>query len=262
MRSRRRLLSLVGSLLLHGLAAAGVLALASRESAPGAVVVELGEAIRVGDAGSAAGPPGPNSPPAQAVQRKPRGLRSAPARPAERIAEPEPLITPSAAPTEPKLPLPETAQPSESQRSGGGSLEETLGTGFPGGGPLAMLAPSGRGGEGAGGGGLAAVGTGEGERGIPSEFGPYLVRLRQRIQEALNYPASARRRGLVGTVQLEVDLLPSGKVASVVVRSSSSHAVLDEAALETVRRLQPDPFPPGLSSRLLRVRVPIVFELQ
>lgn len=236
-------MSLVGSLLLHGSAAAGVLALASRESAPGAVVVELGEAIRVGDAGSAAG-------------------RSAPARPAERIAEPEPLITPSAAPTEPKLPLPETAQPSESQRSGGGSLEETLGTGFPGGGPLAMLAPSGRGGEGAGGGGLAAVGTGEGERGIPSEFGPYLVRLRQRIQEVLNYPASARRRGLVGTVQLEVDLLPSGKVASVVVRSSSSHAVLDEAALETVRRLQPDPFPPGLSSRLLRVRVPIVFELQ
>jgi protein TonB len=112
-----------------------------------------------------------------------------------------------------------------------------------------MLAPTGRGGEG-------------GDGGIPSEFGPYLVRLRQRIQEALNYPTTARRRGLAGTVQLEIDLLPSGKVASVIVRSSSSHAVLDEAALDTVRRLSPDPFPPGLQSRPLRIRLPIVFELQ
>ncbi|MGH7263200.1 MAG: TonB family protein, partial [Candidatus Rokuibacteriota bacterium] len=50
--------------------------------------------------------------------------------------------------------------------------------------------------------------------------------------------------------------------ASVVVRSSSSHEVLDEAALETVRRLAPDPFPPGLPPRPLRIRLPIVFELR
>lgn len=98
--------------------------------------------------------------------------------------------------------------------------------------------------------------------GIPAEFGPYLGRFRQRIQEALYYPPTARRRGLGGTVQLEIDLLPTGKVASVVIRSSSSHEVLDEAALDTVRRLSPDPFPPGLPSRPLRIRLPIVFELR
>ena len=124
-----------------------------------------------------------------------------------------------------------------------------------------MLAPSGRG----GGEGIApgvAASSASGEGGIPAEFGPYLARFRQRVQEALNYPPAARRWGLGGTVHLEIDLLPSGKVASVLVRSSSSHEVLDETALDTVRRLAPDPFPPGLASRPLRIRLPIVFELQ
>jgi len=124
-----------------------------------------------------------------------------------------------------------------------------------------MLVPSGQ----AGGGGAeraAAVGSGGGNAGIPAEFAPYLGRFRQRVQEALSYPPTARRRGLGGTVQLEIDLLPTGKVASVVILSSSSHAVLDEAALDTLRRLSPDPFPAGLPSRLLRIRLPIVFELR
>ena len=140
-------------------------------------------------------------------------------------------------------------------------MVEAIGHGIPGGGPLAMLAPSGRGGEGVAA-SVSASGPGGGEGGIPAEFGPYLVRFRQRIQEALNYPPTARRRGLGGTVQLEIDLLPTGKVASVVILSSSSHAVLDEAALDTLRRLSPDPFPAGLPSRLLRIRLPIVFELR
>ncbi|MEK6665307.1 MAG: energy transducer TonB [candidate division NC10 bacterium] len=89
-----------------------------------------------------------------------------------------------------------------------------------------------------------------------------MAAFRQRIQESLNYPLVARRRGLGGIVQLEVELLPSGKVASVTVRNSSSHAVLDQAALETVSQLQPAPFPPGVPPRPLRVRVPIVFELK
>lgn len=260
MTGRRSFLSLAASLFLHGLAGAAVLALASRESVPGAVIVELGEAVRVGDAGSAPGLSGSNGSSAPVAERKSRPLRSASARravprPAESVSEPESV-------SQPELSA-ETAQPSRSQQqAGSGAFEESIATGIPGSGPLAMLTPSGVGGERGAGSGVATLGTGGGERGIPAEFGPYLAHLRQRIQEALNYPVSARRRGLVGTVQLEIDLLPSGKVASVIVMSSSSHEVLDEAALETVRRLQPDPFPPGLSSRPLRVRVPIVFELQ
>ncbi len=267
MKGGRSFLSLSGSLLLHGLAVLGVLALASRESAPGALIVELGEAIRVGDAVSPPGPSGENSRAARILRRTPREGRSAPAPTAERgrtaepVSEPEPSPGPPAAPLESPVATAAVPQPSASQWTGEGSFQESVGGGIAGGGPLAMLVPSGQG----GGGGAeraAAVGSGGGDVGIPAEFGPYLVRLRQRIQEGLHYPPTARRRGLGGTVHLEIDLLPSGKVASVVVRSSSSHEVLDEAALDTVRRLAPDPFPPGLPPRPLRIRLPIVFELR
>ncbi|MBI1964556.1 MAG: energy transducer TonB [Candidatus Rokubacteria bacterium] len=43
---------------------------------------------------------------------------------------------------------------------------------------------------------------------------------------------------------------------------SSSHRVLDEAALEAVRGVGPAPFPPDLAARPLRVRLPVVFELR
>ena len=267
MKGGRSFLSLSGSLLLHGLAVLGAVALASRESAPGALLVDLGEAIRVGDAVSPPGPSGENSPAARIARRPLREARSVPAPTADRVRASEPVSQPEPSPASPAAPLefPVAAtvgpQPSMSEWTGGGSFQESVGGGLPGGGPLAMLVPSGR----AGGGGgerAAALGSGGGDVGIPAEFGPYLVRLRQRIQEALNYPPTARRRGLGGTVHLEIDLLPSGKVASVVVRSSSSHEVLDEAARETVRRLAPDPFPPELPSRPLRIRLPIVFELR
>jgi protein TonB len=95
-----------------------------------------------------------------------------------------------------------------------------------------------------------------------AEYGPYLGQIRRRIQELLRYPASARRRGLAGTVHLELTISPDGSVGSVAVVRSSSHPVLDEAALDTVRSLGRTPFPPGLPPRTLRVRLPVVFQLE
>ena len=43
---------------------------------------------------------------------------------------------------------------------------------------------------------------------------------------------------------------------------SSSHSVLDDAALDTIRSLPRMPLPPDLPARPLRVRVPVVFQLQ
>jgi TonB family protein len=107
---------------------------------------------------------------------------------------------------------------------------------------------------------LAVPGTTPGEAG--SEYGPYLSRLRQRIQESLRYPPAARRRGLSGTVQIEVRIQPDGAIGGVLVLHSSSHRILDEAALDSVRSLPPLPFPADLKPRTLRVRVPVVFELR
>jgi periplasmic protein TonB len=94
-----------------------------------------------------------------------------------------------------------------------------------------------------------------------SEYGPYYRQIRQRIQETLEYPPAAQRRGLKGTVLLELVIKPDG-VISAVVKVSSSHRLLDDAALETVRNLPRQPFPAGLVPRQLTVPLPVVFDLK
>src|SRR6266705_119145 len=93
-------------------------------------------------------------------------------------------------------------------------------------------------------------------------YGPYLAALRRRLQEALEYPAAARRRGLSGTVHLEIALEATGRVSEVMLVRSSSHALLDDAALDAARGLRRVPFPPEVRPHALRVRLPVVFELR
>lgn len=53
------------------------------------------------------------------------------------------------------------------------------------------------------------------------------------------YPPEARSRRLFGELQLAVTILPDGAVESIKILSGSSHAVLDQAAVETVRLAAP-----------------------
>lgn len=115
-------------------------------------------------------------------------------------------------------------------------------------------------GQGAGGSALVTSGVGPGAGG--SEYGSYLAQWRRRIHENLRYPLVARRRSLTGTVQLDIVIQPNGVVASVQIAESSSHGLLDEAAMEAVRGLSPLPFPSHLVPRPLRARLPVVFDLQ
>ncbi len=102
----------------------------------------------------------------------------------------------------------------------------------------------------------------EGGDGAPAVYAEYLSRLRQRLHEALRYPPAARRRGLTGAVTIELTILPSGLIRDVSVVTSSSHPLLDDAAVETVRELRAQPFPASLPPRTLRVRLPVVFQLE
>jgi len=101
-----------------------------------------------------------------------------------------------------------------------------------------------------------------GGSGVGAEYGPYLIALRQRIQHSVRYPASARRRGISGTVNVEILILPNGVVGEVELLESSTHQVLDDAALDTIRSLPRVPLPPELPARPLRVRVPVVFQIR
>jgi TonB family protein len=122
----------------------------------------------------------------------------------------------------------------------------------------------GPGGAGRGGDQIASLPPGAGGVGAEagSEYAAYLARLRQRIQEVLRYPPAARRRSVTGTVQLEIAIAPDGAISSVSVVASSSHEILDRAALDAARSLSRVPFPSDVRPRSLRVRLPVVFELQ
>jgi len=106
------------------------------------------------------------------------------------------------------------------------------------------------------------VATGKRSGGSASEYGSYLALWRRRIHDNLRYPLAARRRNLTGTVKLDIVIESDGSVVSVEVAESSSHNLLDEAAVEAVRSLSPLPFPSHLAPRPLRARLPVVFDLR
>jgi protein TonB len=137
------------------------------------------------------------------------------------------------------------------------------GSGAVGGGGAQTRGDGARGSGGGPGASLALVTPGAGGSGAaPPEYGAYLRQFRQRVQESLVYPLAARRQGLGGTVELHVWLEATGRVRDVQVARSSSHRVLDDAAVEAIRRLGPVPFPESLPRRPLLVRIPLVYELR
>jgi len=118
-----------------------------------------------------------------------------------------------------------------------------------------------RGPAGVGGDRIASLGI-PGGGGAGNDYAVYFARLRQRIQELLRYPTVARRRGVTGTVHLEIAVAPDGAIATVSVIASSSHQILDRAAVDAARSVPRLPFPSDVRPRALRVRLPVVFELQ
>lgn len=254
---RGRPLALLGSAALHLGVVAAVLSLASSLRQPQPLFVDLtsGAPAGAGRAAAAAPPLGrevvvPRAREAPRARAPRAPAPSAPAQPAETTPAPAPSFSAS-------------REAAAADQGGAPTASDMDGGAFSGvssGAPAHAGQPSGV----IGGGGsrlaLAAPGTGRGE--APAEFGSYLARFRERVQELVVYPLAARRRGLAGRVEIELLLDPSGRVRDVAVVASSSHALLDEAAVEAVRSLDPQPLPEHLPHRPLRVRLPIVFELR
>lgn len=83
-----------------------------------------------------------------------------------------------------------------------------------------------------------------------------IAEIRERLQAALVYPASARRRGLEGTSRIQFTIGPDGHARDVRTQATSGHYVLDQAA----ERCAVDA---GKLPRVLgRLEVPIRFSLE
>ena len=75
------------------------------------------------------------------------------------------------------------------------------------------------------------------------------------------YPDIARRRGLEGTVLLQVLVLDDGRVGEASIRRSSTHRLLDAAALDAIRDWR---FAPGSQNgkpAAMAVEIPVIFRL-
>jgi len=83
------------------------------------------------------------------------------------------------------------------------------------------------------------------------------------IKRYQKYPPPAQRRGWEGTTEVLLQIAADGKVTGITLGKSSGHPILDEEALDMVRRASPLPQAPAdLRGRALVVTVPIVFRLQ
>jgi protein TonB len=85
--------------------------------------------------------------------------------------------------------------------------------------------------------------------------------LRSHIARFRHYPDRARRERAQGTVGLLFSMQRDGSVTDVQIVSSSGYALLDTAAVETIRNAQPMPRIPAELPGQLNIRMPVEFDL-
>ncbi len=90
------------------------------------------------------------------------------------------------------------------------------------------------------------------------EFAAYMEAWRAKVERVgnLNYPDQARRQRLAGNLILEVILRPDGSVEEIILRRSSGHAALDDAAIRIVKLASPySPFPENFRDKIDRLHI-------
>jgi len=91
---------------------------------------------------------------------------------------------------------------------------------------------------------------------------PYRSALRAALARHHHYPPRARRFGLSGVVQVAFSIRRDGRFADIRIQHSSDVELLDQAALDTVRRLGHfRPLPADYSDDSWAVSVPLVYRL-
>ena len=98
------------------------------------------------------------------------------------------------------------------------------------------------------------------DRGLLEQYG---LKLSREIGKDQRYPRRAQMLGWTGTTQVMVRMSADGRVKEVSVAKSSGHEILDEEAVEKVKRARQLPQPPeDFRGREFTVMVPIVFRLE
>ncbi len=98
---------------------------------------------------------------------------------------------------------------------------------------------------------------------ITAATNDYSSLLAAAIAKYKQYPKIAQMRGWQGLIIIELQLNPQGAVIYSQIKKSSGYDVLDQEALEMIKRAAPFPQPPeALRSKNFTVLVPISFKLE
>jgi protein TonB len=77
------------------------------------------------------------------------------------------------------------------------------------------------------------------------------------------YPVQAMERGWQGRVEIRMVIGANGTIRDALIKTSSNYQILDDQALDMVKRGKPlTPIPAALHGREFTVDVPVIFELQ
>jgi protein TonB len=91
-----------------------------------------------------------------------------------------------------------------------------------------------------------------------SDVAVYLDIWRRKIERVgtINFPDVARRKQLSGTPVIEVTIGSDGKLLNTVIRRTSGHAEIDEAAMRILKLASPyDPFPGAMNAKHDQIRI-------
>ncbi|MEX2491677.1 MAG: energy transducer TonB, partial [Nitrospirales bacterium] len=98
--------------------------------------------------------------------------------------------------------------------------------------------------------------------GYSPELLDFLRNFYELVEEAQRYPTIARELGLEGTTTVKLVLRRNGTASSLQIVSASGHAMLDNAAIETINKVLPLPPPSTIAQAHLVIAVPIRFALR
>lgn len=138
--------------------------------------------------------------------------------------------------------------------TGGGGSGAGTGSGSGGG----SGSDSGSGGNSGSGSGVAGRGGNSAERRRSAYLAEHFAYIREIIHRRLIYPRRAQREGWSGRVRVSFVIQEDGSVSDIRVVGSSGYDILDQGAVEAIRKSAPFPRPPVRAE----LRMPIVYQLE
>lgn len=97
----------------------------------------------------------------------------------------------------------------------------------------------------------------------PATLDQYRIAIISAAKRYKRYPRLALDNNWEGRADVRITIGPDGNIVSLGIRSRSGYEVLDQQALEMIRKAKPlTPIPPGLRGKAFTVDVPVVFSLK